>query len=103
MTDHWEGIVAAVIIAGMAILSRLLFVLKKDCDDHRATCSQTICGKINDLQNRASDAAQQRIALDKEAKQTLKEINIAILELNKSTSQLRGGFDLFLREMDKRK
>ena len=106
MTDHWEwigGVVASAIIAGMAILSRVLFVLKKDCKDYRATCNQTICSKMNDLKTKASDASAQAVVLDKEAKETLREINISILKLNKSVSELKGGFDIFLREFDKRK
>ena len=106
MTDHCEwigGIVASAIIAGMAILSKVLFVMRKDCKDHRTVCNQTICSKINDLKARASDETEQRIVLDKEARLTLKEINAAILELNKSVSALRNGYELFLREFDKRK
>ena len=106
MTDHWEwigGVVASAIIAGMAILSRVLFVLKKDCKDYRATCNQTICSKMNDLKTKVSDETEQRIVLDKEARLTLKEINAAILELNKSVSALRNGYEIFLREFDKRK
>lgn len=106
MADHWQaisGAIAAVIIGGMALLSRYLFVMKKDCVEHRTLCNRTICGKINDLQNRASAASIQAVTLDNEAKSTLKDINVAILELNKSMSELKGGFDLFLREFDKRK
>ena len=106
MTDHWEwigGIVTAVVIAGMAILSKMLFVMGKDCKDYRANCSKTICSKMNDLKTKASDASAQAVVLDKEAKETLREINISILKLNKSVSELKGGFDIFLREFDKRK
>ena len=96
MLEHWPTIVSATAVGGVAILSRYVFVMKKDCNDHRSACNKTICAKINDLQNRASEAKVQAVILDKEATQTLKEINKAILEVNKSLSELKGKFDQYI-------
>ena len=101
MMDHWQAVVTAAIVGVMAILTRYLFVMKKDCKEHRDNCNRTICGKINDLQNRASAATIQAVVLDNEAKATLKEINIAILELNKSMSEMKGTLSQFIHEFDK--
>ena len=103
MLEHWPTIVSAAAVGGMAILIKYVFVMKKDCEEHRTTCNMTICGKINDLQNRASAASLQAIVLDNEAKTTLKEINAAILLMNKEISELHGAFDRFLKEFDKLK
>ena len=103
MIEHWPTIVSAAAVGIVVILTRSLFVMKKDCGGHRETCNLTICGKINDLQNRASAASLQAIVLDNEAKTTLKEINAAILLMNKEISELRGAFDRFLKEFDKLK
>ena len=103
MLEHWQAVATAAIVGIMAILTRYVFVMKKDCADYREKCNQTICGKINDLQNRASAAAVQAVVLDNEAKQTLKEINISILEISKDLAKLEGSFNRFLHEFDKRK
>ena len=103
MIEHWQAIATGALVGIFAILSRYLFVMKKDCADHRQKCNMTICGKINDLQNRSSAASIQAIALDNEAKSTLKEINAAILLMNKEISELHGAFNRFLKEFDKQK
>ena len=97
MLEHWPTIVSAAAVGGVAILTRYMFVMKKDCNDHRATCNKTICSKINDLQNKVSEAKVQAVLLDNEATATLKEINKAILEVNKSLSELKGNFDQYIR------
>ena len=96
MLEHWPTIVSAAAVGGVAILTRYVFVMKKDCNDRRDICNKNICSKINDLQNRASEAKIQAVLLDQEATATLKEINKAILEVNKSLSELKGNFDQYI-------
>lgn len=103
MMEHWPTIVSAAAVGIVVILTRSLFVMKKDCSNHRERCNMTICGKINDLQNSASAASLQATVLDDKAKTTLKEINAAILLINKEISVLHGAFDRFLKEFDKLK
>jgi len=102
MLEHWQAIVAAVIVGVMAILTRYMFVMKKDCKDHRENCNRTICGKIDLLRTQAKDTASAAVVIDKEAKQTLKEINSSILEISKDLAKLEGSFNRFLHEFDKR-
>ena len=97
MLEHWPTIVSAAAVGGVAILTKYVFVMKRDCKDHRDTCNKTICAKINDLQNRASEGKVQAVVLNNEAKATLKEINKAILEVNKSLFELKGNFDQYIR------
>ena len=105
MTDHWEiisGSIAATIVGGMALLSRYLFVMKKDCKEHRSNCNKAICGKIDLLRIQAKSTANEAVVIDKEAKQTLKEINGSILEISKDLAKLEGSFNRFLHEFDRR-
>ena len=103
MLEHWQAIATGALVGIFAILSRYLFVMKKDCADHRDKCNKTICGKINDLQNRSSEAKIHTIQIDNEARVTLKEINAAILLTNKEISELHGAFNQFLKEFDKKR
>ena len=101
--EYWQTMAAAGSVAVVAFLIKYMFVTKKDCSSNRERCNMTICGKINDLQNRSSDASIQAIALDNEAKSTLKDINAAILLMNREIGELRGAFERFLKEFDKLK
>ena len=101
MLEHWQAIVAAIIVGGMGLVTRYVFVMKSDCEKHRITCNRTICAKIDNLQNRASVSGVQAIALDKEARLTLKEINISILTVSKDLAELKGAFDGLLHEFDR--
>lgn len=104
MTDHWQaisGAVAAVIVGSMAIMTRHLFVMKRDCREHRTLCNQTICNKLDLLRLQAATTANGAVTIDKESKETLKDINAAILTISKDLSNLEGAFDRFLHEFDK--
>ena len=103
MLEHWQAIATGALVGIFAILSRYLFVMKKDCADHRDKCNQTICGKIDDIKNNASEAKLYAITIDSESRTTLKEINAAILAMNKEISELHGAFNRFLKEFDKQK
>ena len=103
MMDHWQAVATAAIVGVMAILTRYLFVMKKDCKDHRDNCNRTICSKIDLLRIQAKDTASDAVVIDKETKQTLKEINGSILEISKDLAKLEGSFNRFLHEFDRRK
>ena len=103
MIEHWQAIATGALVGIFAILTRYLFVMKKDCADHRDKCNRTLCGKINDLQNRSSESKLYAVTIDNESRATLKEINAAILTMNKEISELHGSFNRFLKEFDKQK
>ena len=99
MAEHWQAVsaaVAAAIVGGIALLTRYMFVAKKDCADYRDHCNQTLCGKIEVLSVRSKDLANGAILMDREARKTLDRINVSILELNKSLSELKGKFDQYI-------
>ena len=103
MIEHWQAIATGALVGIFAILTRYLFVMKKDCADHREKCNMMICGKIDDIKNKASAAKLYAITIDSESRTTLKEINAAILAVNKEISDLHGAFNRFLKEFDKQK
>ena len=96
MLEHWPAIVSAAAVGGVAILSRYVFVMKKDCQDYRDHCNQTLCGKIETLSVRSKDLASGAVIMDREAKKTLEKINGSILDLNKSLSELTRRFDQYI-------
>ena len=96
MIEYWPTIVSASAVGGVAILSRYVFVMKKDCADYRDHCNQTLCGKIETLSVGSKNLADGAVIMDREAKKTLEKINGSILDLNKSLSELRGKFDQYI-------
>ena len=96
MLEHWPSIVSGASVVIVVFLTRFMFVAKKDCSDYRDHCNQTLCGKIEVLSVRSKDLANGAIFMDREARKTLDRINVSILELNKSLSELKGKFDQYI-------
>ena len=96
MLEHWPSIVSGASVVIVVFLTRFMFVAKKDCADYRDHCNQTLCGKIEVLSIRSKDLADGAVIMDREARKTLDRINVSILELNKSLSELKGKFDQYI-------
>jgi len=96
MLEHWPTVVSGASVAIVVFLTRYMFVMKKDCADYRDHCNQALCGKIEVLSIRSKDLADGAVIMDREARKTLDRINVSILDLNKSLSELKGKFDQYI-------
>ena len=65
MIDHWQSIIVATVVASVAVLTRYLFVMKKDCKDHRDGCISNVCKKIDSLKEAAVVTTEKAMIFDR--------------------------------------
>ncbi len=90
MTDHVEGIHAAIALVVCGVVMRYVFVMKRDCLDKRDTCGKLVCTKIESATVQTN-----------ETKEALKNVALKLDAVSKTLAELKGSFKQFLADFDR--